>query len=442
VAIQRFAADGAKQGDVVLLDGIAAHMPHFDSVEIGDIELLQNGGYAMSWAAVLPETVKHVFTNANPNLPSQSVAIIGKPGTIWLGGDPGGASFALAGTGPNGPVTVPLTVEDGAIQITDAILADFAVQDRFTLTIRGAVPNLGGLYIQTYATSIYDPGSDLQALAQSVLVGANGQGALVSATGRVEAFDIDGIVPGSGPPPLFQLLIRTPLEVGAVAPLAAALGGTALGDGSILFNGITPDANGVVAVPPAILNLLGTSDAQVILIANNLQPNSDLTGTLLVREGVSLPEGVFVQTFGSDGHALDTPVFAGGAALAGGAGDDVLIGTAGNDLIEGGPGNDTLIGGIGRDTLIGGEGNDIFVLEANGAGSLALADIIVDFTPGEDRLQLSGGLSYGDLIIEQGAPGTGVDASDTVIRSGVSGDVLAVMLNTDAQAITQAAFVA
>ena len=127
------------------------------------------------------------------------------------------------------------------------------------------------------------------------------------------------------------------------------------------------------------------------------------------------------------------------SALAGTAGDDILIGTDGDDLIEGGPGNDVLTGGVGRDTLIGGDGEDIFVLETNGAGSLTLADIIVDFTPQDDLLRLPEGLSFADLIIEQGTPGSGVATTDTVIRT-TSGDFLAVMLNTDAQQITQAAF--
>ncbi|MES0811746.1 VCBS domain-containing protein, partial [Roseibium sp. SCPC15] len=58
----------------------------------------------------------------------------------------------------------------------------------------------------------------------------------------------------------------------------------------------------------------------------------------------------------------------------GGAGDDVLIGT---DRAE------TLDGGAGRDTLTGGAGADTFVL-----GHGDVADVIVDFEVGVDRLDL------------------------------------------------------
>ncbi len=450
VAIQRFDANGVKQGDVVKLEGIAAHASSLDEVEIADIELLENGGYAISWAQTLPETGKYVPVNISPasGAPSQSIGIVGKPTTILFDGEQlSGATFQLQGTGPNGPVTVTLTPDGGAIHISDAILSNFAVADRFSLIISSPAVITSGVYVIGQVTSTYDPGSALQATAQSAVVNATGLGALSSATGRVEAFDIESFTTKAGMSAEFQLLIRTTLDGGylgfvAQALTAAGIQSFALPDGSLILRGLVPDGDGVIAVPQLVLDTLGTGDAQAILLGNNLEPGSSFSASVLVREAIPLTEGVFVQTFGADGHALDAPVIAGGVALAGGVGDDVLIGTAGDDLIEGGPGNDTLIGGIGRDTLVGGEGEDIFVLEANGAGSLALADIIVDFTPGEDLLQLSGGLSFGDLIIEQGAPGSGVGAADTVIRSASTGDFLAVMLNTDAQAITQAAFAA
>lgn len=73
-------------------------------------------------------------------------------------------------------------------------------------------------------------------------------------------------------------------------------------------------------------------------------------------------------------------------AVAGGKGDDVLFGNAGDDRLNGGPGDDRLKGGPGSDRLSGGPGADIFVFDhINEAG-----DIITDFTPGEDRLDLRG----------------------------------------------------
>ena len=81
------------------------------------------------------------------------------------------------------------------------------------------------------------------------------------------------------------------------------------------------------------------------------------------------------------------PVKLGGAgndALSGDARGDLLDGGAGNDTLSGGAGDDILIDGAGNDRLIGGTGADIFVLALDGA-----RDVIADFQPGIDRLDLS-----------------------------------------------------
>ncbi|MBF9058690.1 hypothetical protein HKCCSP123_05790 [Rhodobacterales bacterium HKCCSP123] len=64
--------------------------------------------------------------------------------------------------------------------------------------------------------------------------------------------------------------------------------------------------------------------------------------------------------------------------------DDILQGGAGNDRLEGALGNDILEDGGGQDTLVGGGGNDIFVLRSDG-----VTDLVLDFEPGRDRLDLS-----------------------------------------------------
>ena len=70
--------------------------------------------------------------------------------------------------------------------------------------------------------------------------------------------------------------------------------------------------------------------------------------------------------------------------LFGGAGDDSLDGGRGDDDLRGGGGDDTLLGERGADRLEGGAGRDVFVFE-HGDG----ADAIVDFTLGEDVVDLS-----------------------------------------------------
>ena len=66
----------------------------------------------------------------------------------------------------------------------------------------------------------------------------------------------------------------------------------------------------------------------------------------------------------------------------GGGGDDLLSGGGGDDRLFGGGGADRLIGGAGVDTLRGGQ-------DADGFSFVRLdwaADIILDFTSGEDRI--------------------------------------------------------
>ena len=71
--------------------------------------------------------------------------------------------------------------------------------------------------------------------------------------------------------------------------------------------------------------------------------------------------------------------------LVGGDADDLLWGQDGDDWLAGGLGSDILMDGAGRDTLAGSAGADTFVLTADGD-----AEVIVDFQPGIDRLNLSG----------------------------------------------------
>lgn len=78
--------------------------------------------------------------------------------------------------------------------------------------------------------------------------------------------------------------------------------------------------------------------------------------------------------------------------LSGGNGGDALFGGDRDDLLFGEGGDDTLDGGLGIDTLIGGSGKDVFMIDAT------WADLIKDFEPGEDKLDLSiWGAKYEDL---------------------------------------------
>lgn len=74
----------------------------------------------------------------------------------------------------------------------------------------------------------------------------------------------------------------------------------------------------------------------------------------------------------------------------GGAGNDYLIGNDVSNTLTGNAGNDLLAGEGGADKLWGGAGADIFVYFAQSDSTAASADRLMDFTSGEDRIDLSG----------------------------------------------------
>ena len=121
------------------------------------------------------------------------------------------------------------------------------------------------------------------------------------------------------------------------------------------------------AVAPARDTASGTVDADVLRGGAGVSILSGLAGN--------------DRLFGEGGHDQ----------LKGGDGNDTLWGGNGNDLLQGDAGADRLIGGMGRDALTGGAGNDIFVFQfaAETGVSEAVRDVITDFTPGVDRIDLS-----------------------------------------------------
>ncbi|MCX7190396.1 MAG: hypothetical protein NTU92_08500 [Methylotenera sp.] len=79
-----------------------------------------------------------------------------------------------------------------------------------------------------------------------------------------------------------------------------------------------------------------------------------------------------------------------GNNIDGGAGNDAIYSYAGNDTVNAGTGDDTLDGGAGYDRLTGGTGSDLFAFfTIKDVGKTSgKVDVITDFTPGEDRIQL------------------------------------------------------
>lgn len=101
----------------------------------------------------------------------------------------------------------------------------------------------------------------------------------------------------------------------------------------------------------------------------------------------------------------------GADSLTGNSVNNILSGGAGADTLTGGGGADRLIGGAGADRLTGGAGNDIFVLD-HFASTDASADLITDFTRGQDKIDLPDGLR----IISYQHIDTDSDSTDDATR--------------------------
>jgi Ca2+-binding RTX toxin-like protein len=122
--------------------------------------------------------------------------------------------------------------------------------------------------------------------------------------------------------------------------------------------------------------------------------------------------------------------------LTGGDGNDTLEGRGGADSLLGGNGADRLLGGSGADLLEGGDGADTFAfVAASESGFGALADSVLDFVRGVDRLDLSG------VDANTGRSGNNAFRFDLdgILRAGEIGQQvvdghLVLSLNTDADA--------
>jgi Ca2+-binding RTX toxin-like protein len=109
----------------------------------------------------------------------------------------------------------------------------------------------------------------------------------------------------------------------------------------------------------------------------------------------------------------------GNDTLTGGYRADVLLGGAGNDILVGGPGNDVLSGGAGSNTFR--------FLDMCGANANFGKDVIVDFKPGQDVIEIDHSLFTDTAALLaaitddcQGNAVIKVDACNTITLAGLS----------------------
>ena len=149
---------------------------------------------------------------------------------------------------------------------------------------------------------------------------------------------------------------------------------------------------------------------------------------------------------------------AGVNTLYGQAGNDTINGGDAGDYIFGGVGNDTLNGQGGQDNLTGQGGNDVFVFSALADSPLATPDTIVDFTSGQDTINLSaidadsvtggdqafhvggGGGHAGDIVVHAFDVGHNRTQIDLYVDNNASVDA-AIWLTGDHHTLTAADFV-
>ncbi len=116
------------------------------------------------------------------------------------------------------------------------------------------------------------------------------------------------------------------------------------------------------------------------------------------------------------------------------SGEDALYGQGGVDVISGEDGADLIVGGAGADVLIGGAGADRFVVAALSDSQFGDGgDLVVDFQPGVDRIDLTAvdanTVAAGDQAFVFVAAFTGVAGQATLTydaaagRTVLSGDV-------------------
>ncbi len=291
---------------------------------------------------------------------------------------PGSAQYLLFGMGAgNLPITVAVTPVDSRIIVTDALLAQFAEGSSLTLLVNGLAPGstFSGVseIDQLYAYDPAGPAASIPALAFPATVGANGAVVFLPLVGLVESFTLVNAPAWATDSTQFRLEIGTASQIDL-----SAIAGTVLIDNQ-LFNGgwrsviSVTAADGMIEVPPTVLQQLQAHPGSVVLSAINAVPGALAQASAEVELPVTtVVEGFYVQHFSAEGQALAAPVRIDSTdtALL-----ELLTGDEGSDFALARSADGTLVASWLSDSDGNGEGDTIYVRKLDSSGQL-LGDAI------------------------------------------------------------------
>ena len=289
----------------------AAFIGGFDGEKINPIIVNADGSFVAAYAVTAPQ----YHYSFSQNVPAGGTVTLTTGGgrssefrlTNLVETTSGGADFNLVGRNAAGNiVTIAVFPDNGAIVLTEAVLDNFAPGTSPSLVVSGLVSNSQFSVSQTVdAAAFFDaaaPTVTVQAFSSAPTVPAGGVVTLFAASGLIEAFTLENSAAWTTGATQFRLVLNThePIDLtGFSGPILQAN----VIAGAQYRTTITVSAvDGVVAVPPTILQQLQSHPAGVVLqvvgAVVNAIPQAQATVELPVT---TINEGLFVQHFGADG---------------------------------------------------------------------------------------------------------------------------------------------
>ncbi len=173
-------------------------------------------------------------------------------------------------------------------------------------------------------------------------------------------------------------------------------------------------------------SVIGSSTAKAIGAAGSYYANTKAGQFESVNFYVSAadPGAKVIGSSGDDdlnvSMSYSAPAGSKGAAISGGAGDDVISGSSFADTLKGDAGNDQITGGGGHDIETGGAGIDIFLFDLGYGLSSDNSVKITDFNVRDDVISFSASTSTADFGDESHLLLKGANPTNATTAAGVA----------------------